>query len=430
MAFTLPKPRTALMCGLLMCASLINYMDRQALANLSPDIVKDLQLTKQDYGRVEEAFGIAFAAGSLFFGFAADAVSVRWLYPAVLLAWSAVGVLTGFSQGLNDLLFYRMLLGFFEAGHWPCAMQTTRRVLAAEDRAFGNSVLQSGTSFGAILTPLVILAMHRFYPDNWRRPFIVLGAIGLFWVIGWLATVRASDVAPSEEETGSREGFWSSFFKLFLDARFWVLLAVVIAINTMWQFFRAWLPLFMVDGRGYSTKQQLGFNSAFYIATDVGCIGAGLATKWLHWKGWSVFGSRRLTFTGCALLCALSLLLPLLAKGPLLLMTWLVMGMGALGLFPCYYSFTQDLSVRHPAKVFGLLSCMAWIVTSKLQKPFGAWVDRLQQAGDPAAYDYGLAIAGVLPLIASIGLWIAWPRAATSDSTSDEPAASDDALAS
>jgi len=410
MSFTMPKQRTILLCGLLLCASFINYMDRQTLANLSPRIVDELKLSKEQYASVEGVFGYAFALGSIVFGFVADSVSVRWLYPAVLLAWSAAGIATGYSRSLDELLYCRMFLGFFEAGHWPCAMQTTRRVLSAGDRGLGNSVLQSGTSIGAVITPLIIKLMLTDEPGSWRKPFIVLGAIGIVWIVGWLATVRSSDVAERAEELEPvTEGFWTSFFGLFADIRFWVLLAIVVAINTMWQFFRAWLPLFMVDGRGYSQDAQLNFNAVYYIATDVGCLAAGFATKWLHVRGLSVFKSRRVVFTICAALCGLSVCIPFLPKGTLFLTTWLVMGMGALGVFPCYYSFTQDLSVRHPAKVFGILSSLAWVATSSLQEPFGKWIDRLQKAGDPHAYDYGLAIVGVLPLVAAAGLWVAWP---------------------
>jgi hypothetical protein len=94
--------------------------------------------------------------------------------------------------------------------------------------------------------------------------------------------------------------------------------------------------------------------------------------------------------------------------------------MGALGMFPCYYSFTQDLSVRHPAKVFGILSALAWAVTGPLHTVYGKWIDTLARQGSAHAYDYGLAIVGLLPLIASLGLWIAWPRT-ENDSDADEP---------
>ena len=46
----------------------------------------------------------------------------RVLYPLVLLGWSAMGFLTGLTYGYTAMLVCRGFLGFFEAGHWPCAL--------------------------------------------------------------------------------------------------------------------------------------------------------------------------------------------------------------------------------------------------------------------------------------------------------------------
>src|SRR5207247_6536215 len=63
-------------CGLLLLATTINYMDRQTLANAAVRIINEFKLSKEKYGDLELAFGWAFAAGSLLFGFIADRVSV------------------------------------------------------------------------------------------------------------------------------------------------------------------------------------------------------------------------------------------------------------------------------------------------------------------------------------------------------------------
>ena len=84
---------------LLLLATMINYMDRQVLANMAVRIQSQLKINDTQYGSIEWAFGTAFAVGSLFFGFLADRVSVRWLYPAILFAWSMVGFATGFVLG-------------------------------------------------------------------------------------------------------------------------------------------------------------------------------------------------------------------------------------------------------------------------------------------------------------------------------------------
>src|SRR5688572_31294375 len=120
---------------MLLLASAINYMDRQTLANASVRISREFGLTQTQYGNVEAVFGYAFAAGSLVFGWLADRVSLRWLYAVVLALWSVAGFVTGFVRNYDELLLCRMLLGFFEAGHWPCAIRTTRMLLDERHRS-------------------------------------------------------------------------------------------------------------------------------------------------------------------------------------------------------------------------------------------------------------------------------------------------------
>ena len=124
-----------------------------------------------------EAVSGSFAVGSLVFGFFADKMSVRILYPAVLFCWSVMGFLSGTVKDYEGLLACRALLGLFEAGHWPCAIKTTFALLSEKDRTLGNSVLQSGASIGAIITPQIMKVMMTQHPGSWRAPFIVVGAV-------------------------------------------------------------------------------------------------------------------------------------------------------------------------------------------------------------------------------------------------------------
>ena len=386
-------------CGLLLCASAINYMDRQTLANAASRITNHLGLTQQQYGNLETGFGLAFAAGSLFFGIIADKFSVRIVYPVVLVLWSAVGFATGLSRGYEDLLWCRTLLGFFEGGHWPCAVKTTRLLLEAKDRSMGNSVLQAGTSIGAIITPQVMRALLTDDPGSWRLPFMVVGAIGLVWVVFWLAMVRERDLAMSPTtETGATPDLWKAIF----SRRMVIIFAVIAMINTGWQTLRAWMPKYLQEGRGYSESATLNFTSAFYIATDVGVIAAGALTLWLvnRW-GFTVTRSRIAAFGACALVSSVAIFLPILQRGPLLLVALLLIGAGALGVFPIYHAFTQDLSREHQGKVTGIASVAAWGF-SPVQGMFGKYIDRTH------SFDLGLVIAGLMPLAAFVVLWLFW----------------------
>ncbi|MDA0814424.1 MAG: MFS transporter [Verrucomicrobia bacterium] len=394
-------------CGLLLLATTINYMDRQTLANAAVRIVNEFQLSKEQYGDLELAFGWAFAAGSLLFGFIADRVNVRWLYPAVLFAWSLMGFLSAWTTDYSQLLLCRTLLGLFEAGHWPCALKTTHLLLSEKDRTMGNSVLQSGASIGAIITPLVMGAMMTDAPGSWRLPFQVIGAVGILWVVAWFASIRPRDLSGMSQSNGGasvtstgRESMWSAIF----SRRFAVGLMIVFCIHTTWQLLRVWLPMFLQKGRGYSESEALFFNSAFFVATDVGCIAAGAVSLWLARRGLSPHVAKCRVYLFCALLTSLTVLVAVLPKGWPLLATLLIVGAGALGVYPCYYSFVQEISAQHIGKITGLLATLVWAISSPVHKYFGRHVDQTQ------SFDLGIALVGLTPLFGYVALRLFWDQ--------------------
>ena len=416
-------------CGLLLLATMLNYMDRQTLAQLATTICAEYHLSNQQYGDLEMAFGLAFATGALFFGFLVDRISARWLYPAVLIGWSLAGIATSYADDVGLMLLRwfpaltiegaspearaahlgfmtcRLVLGFFEAGHWPCALVTTQTMLNRQDRSFGNSILQSGAAIGAIITPMIVLAMLRDVPGGWRPPFVTIGCIGMLWVLPWLTLVRGRDLARTNEAAPSAQAHPSDATPGSFWRPFAALVVTVLMLNITWQFFRAWLPKFLEEQHHY-TKTQVGFfTAAYYIASDVGCITVGLVVKWLAERGWTVHGARMATFGVCTLLTMPAVLVAFLPKGPLLLGLLLLIGAGALGLFPNYYSFTQDLSKTHQGKITGILSTIAWAGTSPLQRLAGQSIDATK------SYATGIMVAGLAPLVALLALGLLWEKA-------------------
>ena len=389
--------------GLLLLATMINYMDRMTLANASVRITNELGLSEKDYGNLELTFGWGFAAGSLVFGFLADRMSVYFLYPIVLAAWSLMGMATGWSHGFSGLLVCRTLLGFFEAGHWPCAIKTTFVLLSEKDRTMGNSVLQSGASIGAIVTPQIMKLMLTDQAGSWRTPFIVVGAVGLLWVAVWLACLRPRDLGRASVARSKTD--LSDLMGILRSGRFWAVALLLVGAQIVWQIYRAWLPKFLQTGRGYGETAALDFNSLYFIATDVGCILAGVISLWLiRRRGISSHDARRTVYAGACMLTSLSIFIPWLGKGWPLLATLLLIGAGALALFPCYYSFTQELSSTHVGRLTGLLSLWVWAVTSPMQPLFGMLADRTK------SYDIGLVIAGLAPWIGVFALRFLWRK--------------------
>lgn len=390
---------------LLLLATMLNYMDRQALSVMSKRITGELRITNEQYGDLEFGFGVAFAAGSLVFGAIADRCSVRWLYPVVLLAWSAMGVLTAWCSSFESLLCCRVLLGFFESGHWPCALRTTKTIQTGSERLMGNSILQSGGALGAIVTPLLVLAMvgGSALPGAWRFPFQVIGSLGVVWAVIWLCSVRREDLPAASvagEQGGGFGGHW--LWECLQSRKFWALVPVVMVLNITWQLIRAWLPKFLQDGRGASESAALFFNSLYFVAADVGCLAAGAGALYLSSRGFSTHRARLRVFGICATLTSLAVLASVLPLGWALYGVLLLVAAGSLGLFPCYYSMSQDLSSRNMGKAAGVLSAVGWLTASPLQKLFGFVVDRTGR------FDEGLAIVGLAPLLGFFCLLVIW----------------------
>ena len=396
-------------CVLLLLATVVNYMDRLTVNTLSIEIQSEFRLNDKQYGYTELAFGMAFAAGSLLFGWMVDRMGVYWLYPVVLVGWSMMGFLTGLSRSYEELLILRFGLGLFEAGHFPCGLKTIQLLLAPRDRALGNSLLQSGTALGAVLAPQAIRLLLTEGSSGWRRPFMVIGAGGTAWVILWFLSIRPRDLRPAspksratafESKGGGGRGFWSLVF----SPQFLALAVMVICINLNWHLFRVWLPKFLRQARGYDRDDMLNFTTFYYIAADVGSIAAGVLTGWLARRGMSVFSSRMWVFAACCLLTTLTTAVAFLPKGPLLLGALLAVAFGGLGSYAAYYSLTQDLSMKHQGKISGSLSTLTWLTTASFHPIFGEYLDRTKR------YDLVVGIAGWMPMIALVAVLLLWHR--------------------
>jgi MFS transporter, ACS family, hexuronate transporter len=417
-------------CGLLFLATMLMYMDRMTLSQMSKRIIDEFDITKEQYGKLESGFGLAFAFGALANGLLADRLGIRWLYPVMLIGWSLAGVATAWSKELGSalipivghghtflgmtgegsdagylgLLVCRVALGYFEAGHWPCALITTQRLLTGADRTLGNSVLQSGASIGSVLTPIAIMFMLTDDPGSWRRPFIIIGLGGMTWVIPWLLMVRSTDLRLAPAATpAAGDAAAPSVWTWLLLRKIVVLLAIVMTINLTWQYLRAWMPLLLQEEHGYSERFVLWFMTAFWLVADFGCLASGAAVKGLTNRTFPLNLSRLTVFALCAQACMLTAVAARLPASWLLLSMFLFISAGALGLFPVYYSLGQELTMRRQGLVTGLFGATTWIFFSYMQPLIGRSIDRTH------SYATGLFWMGMLPLIGCLVFAWLWP---------------------
>ena len=283
---------------------------------------------------------------------------------------------------------------------------------------------------------MVVIAMvTEDRPGSWRGPFQVIGAMGLLWIIPWFWLIRRGDLkigssadpeiaaataaAQAEEQPESRESAatsgrsylgklgtrtwnWLRHGGVDLTRRFLVLVVMVVTINICWHFFRAWLPKFLREYHQYDLTFVQFFSIAYYLATDLGSIAMGFLTRRLIMRGWSVFAARLVPFLAFALLTSLSVIVAQLSAGWALLALLLIVGFGALGLFPNYYSFSQELTARHQGKLTGTLGCINWIAMFIMQLLVGASIDAT------GSYADGIMLVGLAPLAGFLAAFLFW----------------------
>ena len=146
------------------------------------------------------------------------------------------------------------------------------------------------------------------------------------------------------------------------------------------------------------------FNSAYFVAADVGTIAAGAASLWLVRRGMPVLCARLIVVAACSVFCALTIAASTMPVGALLNATLLIIGAAAAGLFPCYYSYAQEVSPQHMGKATGLLAAIGWLIASPMQKAFGRLVD------STGSFNLGFAFFGLPPLLALVVLVIEYRR--------------------
>jgi ACS family hexuronate transporter-like MFS transporter len=253
-------------------------------------------------------------------------------------------------------------------------------------------------------------------PQNaWQFPFRVIGLLGLVWIVLWYFTIPRWMIQPTEGQATVQGA--TNFRDVLRDKRFWVLLAMVIAINVTWHGYRTWLPLYLQKQRGFTEAAMARFTTAYYLIADVGSWTVGLLTLWMCGRGVGVHTARVLAFVGCAGLTLCSLAVPFLPNGVLatlplfgytvsvtaLEVGLLAVAFGALGLFPTYFAFSQELSSKHQGKVTGTLGASAHIALAIIY-PIEGFINK-----KTGTYEYVLGGIGVCPLLAlALMLW-KWP---------------------
>lgn len=302
--------------GLIFIATVVNYIDRTAFALLWPEMGEDLGMDKTDYALMLNIFMFTYAASKFLSGRLYDKIGTRIGFTLSIVVWSAAAALHAVARGLVSLSIVRGLLGLGEAGLWPGAVKSNGEWFPVKQRALAQGIFNSGASIGNVVAPIIIVWLYAQF--GWKSTYIILGLVGLLWVIPWLAINKSKpDAHPwiTEEEKSllnndklenniiDVKGAKSlSVGKILSYKQPWGILLCRFFIEPIWWFFAGWMPIYLNSKFGLSIEEIGNTMWISYLMAAAGGILGGIFTEKIIKKTSVDFGRKASIVLGSLLI--------------------------------------------------------------------------------------------------------------------------------
>jgi ACS family hexuronate transporter-like MFS transporter len=283
-------------CALLFCATTINYVDRQVLGVLAPQLQSIIGWNEIEYGYIVTAFQAAYALGLLGVGRFIDRFGTRVGYAVAIGVWSLAAMGHALVHTALGFGVARFLLGLGESGNFPAAVKTVSEWFPRKERTLATGIFNSGSNVGAIVAPLMVpwIAVTL----GWRFAFLFTGIFSSAWLVVWLTTYprpREIETDPEAPAVKVRAG------QLLALRQTWVFIAGKFITDPVWWFLLFWLPKFLNSRHGLSLIALGPPLVAIYLMADAGSIAGGwLASTFLK-HGWSLNRARKTAMLICAI---------------------------------------------------------------------------------------------------------------------------------
>ncbi|MGV3459782.1 MAG: MFS transporter [Flavobacterium sp.] len=270
-------------------ATIINYIDRSALSIMWPAMGKDLGMDDSDYALILNLFMIAYAVGQSVSGKMFDKIGTRMGYVVAIAVWSVSSLMHFAVRGMASLSVARIFLGVSEAGNWPGAAKSNAEWFPMRERAVAQGIFNAGASLGSVIAPPFIAFMFAGF--GWKTTFIIIGTMGLLWIIPWLIiNKKLPNRHPwiTEEERKHIAGKFSdeeikaqdekkalSLKELLSHREAWGVVFSRFFFEPIWWLFVGWMPLYLQKTYGFDVKQIGLFAWVPYVGAALGSIAGG-----------------------------------------------------------------------------------------------------------------------------------------------------------
>lgn len=312
--------------ALIALATIINYIDRQSLNVLWPQIGPELYPDKTEdelkevFALISVIFVFSYAFGQAIFGKIFDWIGTRLGFALSIGVWSIATALHAVARGILSFGIFRSILGVAEAGNWPGAAKANAEWFPTKERALAQGLFNSGAAIGGIIAIPLIAFLSIYF--SWQVIFILIGLTGLLWLVPWMIFVKAPPkehpwLTDEEREyilTGQQnqdldgdgeydEGYNPSTGEMLSRKQSWGVIIASAMIDPIWWLFVFWIPIYLSEVYGMDVKTIGIYGWVPYVGAMVGAWFGGLLAQNRMKVGWSVDRTRKLIITmGCLIM--------------------------------------------------------------------------------------------------------------------------------
>ena len=280
------------MIGFAFVATLINYLDRQALSVAAPVLIDQFHMSSVTYSRVVSAFMLAYTVSNGLSGPLIDRLGTRLGYALCIGWWSVASVLHAFTRGPLSLGVFRFLLGIGEAGNWPAAIKVVAEWFPETERALACGIFNSGSSIGAILAPPIVAFIVLNY--GWQYAFLGIGLLGFVWLVFWLPIYHkpAQTAAQIAAEAPPPQAM-----QLLRHRFVWTFIVAKIFFDPAWYFYIFWFPTYLKSARHFDMAAIGKYAWLPFFVAGLGNLFGGALSGLLIRRGISVTIARKSAMT-------------------------------------------------------------------------------------------------------------------------------------
>lgn len=272
----------------------LNYITRNSLGVLAPELKQVLNISTQEYSWIVAAFQFAYTIFQPICGWVLDYIGLKVGFMFFALAWAVVCLLHPLATSWVSLAVMRFFMGATEAAAAPANVKFLTEWFPKKERGVAAGWSGVGFSFGGMLAPPLVIALHLYF--GWQAAFVVTGLMGVLWVILWKVYYYHPTLHPHispeekefildkesfvEQEQRNKESFVESFKSIASTKKFYGIAIPAFLAEPSWQTFSFFVPLYLATERGMNLKEIAMFAWLPFLAADIGSAVSGYLARW------------------------------------------------------------------------------------------------------------------------------------------------------